>query len=1195
MTPRKRIFAIIIGTAFAAAALCLLVRAHQDRDRARAEDGLTGARAARSARIPLVFERNAGQTNSSVRYLSHNGRYSLFLTDDAAVFSMVAGTPHKSAMPDGSAPRDALVRSAVRLKLIGANAHPALAGLDPLAGRVNYLIGKDPAKWHVSIETYGRVRASDVYPGVDIVYYGTPNTLEYDLVAAPGADTSGIKFAIEGDATSVVDGDGNLAIATAAGLMTIHKPLVYQQARDGSRIPVGGQFELAGGERMVRGVPHREVAIRLGAYDHSLPLVIDPAIDQVIYSSYLGGHASSVGSVNLEQFSGITQGQSIPAIADVGLDVALDPSNDAYVTGIAYSNDFPHVGGLPAGDTGANSPPNQNPVSFVSKFDTTQSNAASLIYSTYLGGSGDPTPGDAGNGDGDLAFGIAVDASGQAYVTGQTYSTDFPDTASCGSFGRTNNQGSPSTNVGFVAKLNSSGNGLVYSCYIDGSENATAARVALYPSGCSDNSCKAYVVGSTQSTAGAAPSGDGFPATPNAFLGNLAATGGKSNAFFMVVHEDGQSLDYATYYGAAGNGTNAEAGLGVAVDSSGHGYITGATYSSLLPTQNPAVSTYAGSSNQTSNVFVAEFDPTQSGTSSLLYGTYLGGSGASTTLLFVGTFAVGDVGTGIAIDGGNHIWVTGFTASSDFQVPGTSEPAYQSTNAAEASAGAPATAAFITELDPTQSGLSQVLYSTYFSGFGVFSTLPVGTIAFGDAATDIQVVSGQSGDKVYITGAATSRTEFPRSPNACFPNNKSSGIVVEDIDLPVTAFVSELDPTQPVAANQLVFSTYLGGSGEADAGAGIKVDSNGNIVVAGVTFSTDFPVTPNAFQVVNNAGSPNNKGPKSSTNAFLTVLNPAGNTCPTPFPSPSPTPSASATPTPTPTASATPTPTTGATSTATTGATPTATTRATPTATTGATPTPTAGATPTPISTPTPTPTASPTPTPTPTPVFIPPLTPGGTLSLSPTGISFGKVGTSTSAKQTLKIANSGQGRLFVYVDTSGMPSPPYSFIYSVPLVGQYTIYNIPPNHSLSVTTKFAPGAQAVPQQSFPGQIVVYSGDIHHSMKTVAVSGTGETGTLSVPTALSLTVRHGKKKSANLVIRNTGLGVLHVSLDLSGLGSLFSATPTTSPFTLAHNKTHKLAVRFAPSAAGSFNGTITIKSDDPAHPSVTVMVTGTAT
>ncbi len=1108
--------------------------------------------------VPLIFERNAGQTDPSVRYLSHNGRFSLFLTDSAAVFSMVAGTPHKTALADSSTPREALVRSAVRLELIGANTHPAIAGLDPLAGRVNYLVGKDPAKWQVGIETYGRVRMSDIYPGVDIVYYGTPNALEYDLVAAPGADTSGVKFAIEGPATTAVDGAGNIVIATTAGMMTIHKPLVYQQARDGSRIPVGGRFELAGDERVVGGVPRREVAIRLAAYDHSRSLVIDPTIDQFIYSSFLGGHASSISGINLEQFSGITQGQKIPGIADVGLDVALDPSNDAYVTGIAYSNDFPRIGGLASGDTGANSPSKQNPVSFVSKFNTTQSNAASLVYSTYLGGSGDQTAADAGNGDGDLAFGIAVDGSGQAYVVGQTYSIDFPGTASCGSFGRTNNQGSTSTNVGFIAKLNSNGNGLVYSCYIDGSENATAARVALYPSGCGGNSCKAYIVGSTQST-----KAEGFPVTTsNAFQGDLAASGGKSNAFFMVAHEDGQSLDYATYYGGAGNGTNAEAGLGVAVDSSGHGYITGATYSSPLPTQNPAVSTYAGASNHTSNVFVAEFDPTDGGSNLLLYGTYLGGSGASVSIPLVETFALGDVGTGIAIDSDNHIWVTGFTASSDFQVPGTSQPAYQSTNQAEAtpsSAGAPATAAFITELDTTQSGLKQILYSTYFSGLGVYSIgLPV-RIGFGDAAVDIQVVSGQSGDKVYITGAATSQG-FPVSANACFQSNRSSGIPIGNalltIDLPVTAFVSELDPTQSVAAQQLVFSTYLGGSGEADAGAGVKVDSNGNIVVAGVTYSTDFPVTPNAFQFINNAGSPNNIGPESSTNAFLTVLNPAGNTCPTPFPIP-----------PTPTPGATPTP------------------SASPTGAGAPTPTPTGVAAPTPTATPTPT--AAPAPTPI--------LTAGGTLSLSANAIPFGNVGTDTVAKRTLNIANSGQGMLYVHVDTSGLPKPPYSVTYSVaPGVG-YTIYIIPPKHSLVLTIKFAPGVQVDPKQSFPGQIVVTSGDTHHLTEKVAVSGTGETGTLSVPTAVNLSVKHGRKKSANLVITNVGLGVLHVEVDLSGLGATLSATPTTAAFALAHSKTHTLKVQFAPSAAGMFDGSIKIMSDDPAHPSVTVMVTGTAT
>ncbi len=1099
-----------------------------------------------AAGIPLVFERNAGQADSSVRYLSHNGRYSLFLTDDAAVFSMVAGEAHRTALPDGftrSSPRDTLVRSALRLKLIGAKAHPAIAGLDPLAGRVNYLIGKDPANWHTGIETYARVRVSDAYPGVDIVYYGTPNSLEYDLVAAPGADTSRIEFAIEGSATTTVNAAGNLAIATAAGLMTIHKPRVYQRARDGSRTPVDGCFALQGGLRVVRGVPRREVAIQLAAYDHSRALVIDPTIDEVIYSSYLGGHASSVGSVNLEQFSGITQGNNIPGIADAGLDVALDPSNHAYVTGIAYSNDFPHVGGLPAGQTGANSPPNQNPVSFVSKFDTTQSGAASLVYSTYLGGSGDNAHSDAGDGNGDLAFGIAADASGQAYVVGQTYSLDFPDTQSCGSFGQANDQGQTSTNVGFVAKLNSSGNGLVYSCYIDGSSNATAARVALYPSGCGGNSCKAYIVGSTQST-----KAEGFPVTSNAYQGNLAASGGKSNAFFMVVHEDGQSVDYATYYGGSGNGTNAEAGLGVAADSSGNGYITGATFSANLPTQNPAVNNYAGGTNQTSNVFVAEFDPGQSEGNSFLYGTYLGGSGASA--LF-GELTIGDAGTAITVDSGNKIWVTGFTASSNFQVAGTQSAAFQATNNTEQgmpAAGPPATAAFITELDTTQNGLNQVLYSTYFSGFGVFASTLFGQVGFGEAATDIQVVNGN----VYITGAATSRTGFPLSPAACFKTNQSEGIVIDSIQLPLTAFVSELDPT---AANQLVFSTYLGGS-LAEVGAGLKVDSNGNLVVTGVSFSNNFPLTPNAYQFSNDAASPNNQGPKPGTNAFLTVLNPAGNACPTAFPTPTstPTPSTTATPSPGPTSPATPT--------------------GSPTA------------------APTAMPTQAATPTPTP---FAPTLTAGGTLSVSPGAISFGKVGTSTTAKQTLKIANSGQGTLEVYVDTSGLPNPPYSVSYSVPLKGAFTIYSIPPKHSLLVTTKFAPGAQVDPAQNYPGQIVVNSGDPHHLKETIPVSATGETGTLSVPTALAVKVAHGKKKSVNLVIKNTGLGILHVTLNLGGLSSPLSATPTTTSFTLDDKQTHTLKVQFAPAVAGAFMGTIKLMTDDPAHLTTIVSVTGTAT
>ena len=228
--------------------------------------------------------------------------------------------------------------------------------------------------------------------------------------------------------------------------------------------------------------------------------------------------------------------------------------------------------------------------------------SASLVYSTYLGGAGDALPADKGMATATWDLESRWTRQRQAFIVGQTYSsgtdpitgsgTGFPGTSLCGTFGRTNNQGVPSTNVGFVSKLNAAGNGVIWSCYIDGSENATESRVALFPAGCGatvGTQCKAYMSGATQSTIA-----QGFPGTANRFQSDLRATGGKSNATFIVVHEDGQSLDYATHYGGSGNGTNADAGIAVAVDSNGDGYITGATFSNDLTLVNPAFSTYEG-------------------------------------------------------------------------------------------------------------------------------------------------------------------------------------------------------------------------------------------------------------------------------------------------------------------------------------------------------------------------------------------------------------------------------------------------------------------------------------------------------------------------------------------------------------------------------------------------------------------------
>ncbi len=977
--------------------------------------------------MPIYFERNDGQTDPRVKFLSHSGRYSLFLTEDSTVISLIGGEVRKGPEiatfnPHSLGTTDGLVESAVRIRMVDANPHPVISGMDQLAGRVNYLIGNDPTKFHRNVPTFGRVKLSAVYPGVDVVYYGAGGVLEYDIIAAPGADTSKIKFAVEGPAETAIDSAGNLEIKTAAGVVMMRKPVVYQPAQDGSRITVASSLELANDAVIKAGVRTRQVAVRLASYDHSRPIVIDPPI--VAYSTYLGGDASSQGQVNLEQFSGIT-GNTPLVVADVGLDVALDPSNNAYVTGVAYSNDFPTANAYQTSQNGFGQPPVQNPTTFISKFDYSQSGSASLVYSTYLGGSGDTNISDAGHGNGDLAFGIAVDSSGQAYIVGQTYSKDFPGTSSCGSFGSSNDQLKTDVNVGFIAKLNSSGDGLVYSCYIDGRDNATESRVALYPAGCGGTSCKAYISGSTQSDGST-----GFPVTSGAFQSTLNTTNGKSNATFVVVHEDGQSLDYATLYGGSGNGTNGDAGIAVAVDSSGNGYITGATYSSNLTTKNPAIANYAGGGNGTSNAFIAEFAPSQTGVHSLVYATYLGGNGSVGTISLLGSpllsLGFGDVGTGITVDNSGNIWVTGPTASTDFPVPGTNDNYFYGSNYANIDSGAPASTGFVTELDTSQSGSQQIIYSTYFGGGGTYLQPPSpasGQIGFGDIPTDIQVADG----KVYISGATASgavSNGFPLSSNvsSCselnlnhsvgIPISFTAGSQTYTAHIPVTGFAAELDPTQS-GSNELLFSTLLGGSGTADATLGIRVDSNSDMVVAGLTYSTNFPLTQSGYQLVNNASA------ASGTNAFLTVLDPAGDTCPSAVVTPSPT----ATPTRTPTA--------------------------------------------TPTRTPKPTPTPKPKRTPSP-----------ATFDLSKTDVSFPPTFVGKSKRQVVIIHNAGQSQM---TGTVGSLSAPFS----VSPAGSYTLMG---KSKLKVVIVFIPSSTT--QET--AQLAITSSDPNHPSATVNISGTGK-------------------------------------------------------------------------------------------------------
>ncbi len=676
--------------------------------------------------MPLYFEKNLGQSDPSVRFLSHSSRSSLFLTDDAAVITMVGGAIHKSAaIQSRVATTDKLVESAVRIRLVGANQHPQFEALDPLPGSVNYIIGNESSKYHRDVPIFGRVRMKNVYPGVDLVYYGTPQTLEYDLIVAPGADTSKLKFAVEGGSKASVDPNGNLVIVTAAGSVVLRKPLVSEQDARGTRTPIAGAFKMMDDGAIEGGIARHEVSFDIAAYDHRQTLTVDPPVNILVYSTYLGGRGANTGSFSQQELSALA-GEIGLNTADMGTALAVDSSNHAYVTGLAFSTDFPTSSS--AFQTTNNGATHQNPNAFISKFDYSMTGSSSLIFSTYVGGSGSTAFFDEGMGD--IANGIAVDASGNSFIVGQTFSNNFPEASDCAAFGQTYPGGDFGS--GFVAKLDAGGGILDYSCYIGAnatSGNFVAAMetgVALQNPACGNSpapTCNVFIVGTTS-----ADSTSGYPVSSNAFQiifpTNSSTDFPADGAATFFVLSDNQpdpdpvapTMTYSTLYGGSGNSDGAS-DFGVAVTSDpigGNGFITGATYSSDLSVPGAQVSAYNSNaaSNGTSNVFVAEFNPTAlTGLASLVYGTYLGGSGA----VPAGNPPIGDVGTAIAFDGRNStIWVTGYTASTDFLVPsGTSQsvPSFQTANNA-AAAGAPATNAFITHLSPTTATASGVLYQT---------------------------------------------------------------------------------------------------------------------------------------------------------------------------------------------------------------------------------------------------------------------------------------------------------------------------------------------------------------------------------------------------------------------------------------------------------------------------------------------------
>ncbi len=711
-------------------------------------------------KLPLIFEANQGQTDPHVQFVSHGPGYTLYLTPDAAVFSL-----RTSALLEPN-PLDVKL-STLQMHLIGANPQAAISGLNPLPTQVNDYRGSDPQQWHTGIPTYAKVQLQKVYPGIDLIYYGNQRQLEYDFIVAPGADPAHIRLALtelnEGIPVTVAD-NGDLVLKMALGEIRWHKPVIYQNIA-GQRRLIDGGFKLVAKLPPAAGDP-LDAAIEIGftveAYDKNQPLIIDPVL---AYSTFLGGMG-----------------------VDYATSIAVDNSGNAYVTGAVASTNFPSTI-FTNGYDRSNLPSLKNKDVFVAKFNP---NGTALLFSTLMSGA---LPEDKD----DIGYGIAVNPFGTAvYIVGTTASKTFPILPVAGGY----TQAISGSSDAFIAKFNTFNGALLYSSYLGGGKDEGGTGITVDAIG------NIYVTGYTTSLFPTA-----FPVTgSNVYQPNLS---GGIDAF-VVKFDPAWIMQYSTYFG----GSKDDKGTAIAVDTAGSIYITGSTASTNLNTPWAFGKTLGGSGD----AFVAKFAPDS--TNPLVYSTYLGGSGL-------------DSGASIAVDSQSYVYVTGSTASSNFPVtPGVF--------GAQNGGGGDA---FITKIHPTGDVL---IYSSYLGG----SSLDSG------AGIALAVNSSTGEIYTYVTGA-TASANFPVTPGAF---SKARGGAQD-------AFVAMINAD----FSKVLYATYLGGLNNSDSGAGIAIDLPGRIVndgfdganymygvyIAGSTASSDFPVTMGSYDTTINS---------SSSDAFITKL-----------------------------------------------------------------------------------------------------------------------------------------------------------------------------------------------------------------------------------------------------------------------------------------------------------------------------------
>jgi hypothetical protein len=678
-------------------------------------------------RLPINFEPNVGQTDEKVKFTARGQGYSLFLTDSEAVLALKKDEKNEHAV--------------VRMQIDGALSSPKISGLGATTSKTNYFIGSNPEKWRTSVSNYKQVKYESVYEGVDLVYYGNGQQLEYDFLVAPNSDPNQIRLKFAGLKSAKIEKEtGDLLLETGGGTIRQHAPVVYQDI-DGERKPIAGSYAIQNSKLKIKNSEEKEFSIsfKLGEYDKSKELVIDPIL---AYGSYLGG-----------------------TVFDEGRAIAVDSAGNAYVVGTSASLNFPTTAGtikpamLPA--TNANQYWYD---AFVTKVNPT---GTALVFSTYFGGR---------NGS-ESGSGVAVDANGNVLFSGTTMANDLPTVnAYQTTFGGTDDA--------FAAKLNSNGSAIIYSTYLGGNNTDLGGKIALNqatgdavyagyassgnfpttpgaykPQLCNNTpgSCNgifysgSYVVKLTATgsavystlfdmgvndvaldasdnavlggTAGA------IPATPGAY--QTTSTGG-IEGFIAKLNPAGNSLVFGTFLGG---GLQSDRINSIAIDAAGSIYATGQTENTGFPTT-------AGAFDQTFNgsedAFVTKFNPAGS---ALVFSTFLGGSGK-------------DQAFGIALGTDNSAFIAGETLSQ------TTFPLRNSINGTNGSI-------FVTHLNADATAL---VYS---------SLLGVG------GAYDI-AVDGANG--AYITGHTTSVVVTPNSFQPMKGEATSTGSNKD-------AFVIKLTPT----------------------------------------------------------------------------------------------------------------------------------------------------------------------------------------------------------------------------------------------------------------------------------------------------------------------------------------------------------------------------------------------------------------